>query len=418
LILSAFTLLWFIIEYWLKISHGTLNQKITKRTSNHFKAYSGFIVLIFLLYLFPPIPLHHRGRVIGVLIGIAMLDVFINFLLLTVINKMNFTREKFKNVLIAGVGKTARNVEGQMTLEKSSAYQLKGFINCSIQEECAIGEHRVLGDLNDMSEYLEANPVDEIVIALPTHFTKEIRNVLKVADYHGIRTKYILDYKEMFGDQYTITKFGEINAVNIRQLPMDGRFALICKNTFDKIFSAIVLLLLLPLFLVLAILIKRDSPGPVFYCPIRIGRGGKPFKLYKFRSMQMNDDKGVLSTTENDPRITRLGRILRKYSLDELPQFINVLIGNMSVVGPRPHRRFLDRQLQETVLKYMIRHYVKPGITGWAQVNGWRGPSVTEQQKLERTKHDLHYIENWSILLDFKIVFLTIFSKKAHNSAF
>jgi len=125
-----------------------------------------------------------------------------------------------------------------------------------------------------------------------------------------------------------------------------------------------------------------------------------------------------LSTTENDPRITKLGTRLRKYSIDELPQFFNVLIGNMSVVGPRPHRRFLDRQLQETVLKYMVRHYVKPGITGWAQVNGWRGPSVTDQQKKQRTEHDLYYVENWTFWFDVKIIFFTLFSKKTHSIAF
>ena len=185
-------------------------------------------------------------------------------------------------------------------------------------------------------------------------------------------------------------------------------------------FSALALFFLAPVFLLIALLIKIDSPGPVFYYPIRIGRGGKPFKLYKFRSMKECDipSGGTLSTQKDDPRITRVGKFLRKFSLDELPQFINVFLGTMSVVGPRPHRRFLNRQLQESVYKYMIRHYVKPGITGWAQVNGWRGPTDTEEQRKQRTMHDLWYVENWSPLLDLKIIYLTIFSRKAHKSAF
>jgi lipopolysaccharide/colanic/teichoic acid biosynthesis glycosyltransferase len=125
-----------------------------------------------------------------------------------------------------------------------------------------------------------------------------------------------------------------------------------------------------------------------------------------------------LSTKENDPRVTRLGTVLRKYSLDEFPQFINVLLGDMSVVGPRPHRRFLDQQLQECVYRYMVRHYVKPGITGWAQVNGWRGPTDTEEQKSQRTLHDLWYLENWSLWLDVKIIYMTLFNRKTHMRAF
>jgi len=206
----------------------------------------------------------------------------------------------------------------------------------------------------------------------------------------------------------------------VRQLPVDGKISSIAKEGFDKIFSGLMIIFLFPLFCVLAIMIKLDSPGPVFYCPMRIGRSGKPFKCYKFRTMHENDTAagGTLSTTKNDPRITRLGRFLLKYSLDELPQFINVFLGNMSVVGPRPHRRFLNIQLQESEYKYMVRHYVKPGITGWAQVNGWRGPTDTQEQKRQRTLHDLWYIENWTMWLDLKILFLTIFSKKVHSGAF
>jgi putative colanic acid biosynthesis UDP-glucose lipid carrier transferase len=136
--------------------------------------------------------------------------------------------------------------------------------------------------------------------------------------------------------------------------------------------------------------------------------------------MHDNDScgNGMLSTKENDPRLTKLGRVLRKYNLDELPQFLNVFLGQMSVVGPRPHRRFLDQELQQCVYRYMIRHYVKPGITGWAQVNGWRGPTDTEEQKKQRTSYDLWYLEHWSLWLDIKIILLTLFSKKAYKTAF
>jgi putative colanic acid biosynthesis UDP-glucose lipid carrier transferase len=274
--------------------------------------------------------------------------------------------------------------------------------------------------LNSINDFLLTNSVDEIVIALPGKPIQKIQEILSTADYHGIRVKYIPDYDDIFGSDYKVTRFGQIDALSIHRSPMDSVYASFIKNCFDRVFATVALLLLSIVLVLLMVLIKIDSRGPVFYCPIRIGKGGRPFKLYKLRSMKQNDESsgGKLSTSENDPRITRLGGILRKYSLDELPQFINVLQGYMSVVGPRPHRRYLDQHLQGCVTRYMIRHYVKPGITGWAQVNGWRGPTDTEEQKIQRTIHDLWYVQHWSIWLDIKIIILTILSKKASSGAF
>jgi putative colanic acid biosynthesis UDP-glucose lipid carrier transferase len=323
-------------------------------------------------------------------------------------------------VIVAGTGNKAKRIEDQVLTSHHYRYQLKGFINCDNQEDCLVEDKKVLSDLDNIDQYLQANPVDEIVIALPDNQINKIQKILSVADYHGIRVKYVLDYHELFGDRYKITRFGQVDAINIRQLPIDAKMAGFFKNIFDKIFAVVTLVFLLPLFLVIAILIKMETPGPVFYCAVRIGKGGKPFRLYKFRSMKENDNSadGVCSTRLNDPRITAVGRILRKYSLDELPQFINVLLGHMSVVGPRPHRRYLNREFQANVYHYMLRQYVKPGVTGWAQVNGWRGPTDTEEQKRQRTLHDLWYIENWSFWLDIKIIFLTVCSPKVYKAAF
>jgi lipopolysaccharide/colanic/teichoic acid biosynthesis glycosyltransferase len=164
--------------------------------------------------------------------------------------------------------------------------------------------------------------------------------------------------------------------------------------------------------------VKASSRGPVFYVPARIGLGGKEFGCLKFRSMVVDDSKdhNLKSTVVGDSRITKTGIFLRKYSLDELPQFINVLLGEMSVVGPRPHRAFLNEDMQKKVEGYMLRHYIKPGITGWAQVNGWRGPTETLEQKEQRTNHDLWYIDNWSFWLDIRIVLLTLIGKSGHNA--
>jgi Undecaprenyl-phosphate glucose phosphotransferase len=409
-----------LIEFFGKPNGPKMSSEIRQSFSNHIIAYMVSITLLVVLYFTIPIEWHHRGRFLALLTIFFMLDITVNYFLGGLIKRAGTNIEHSRNILVAGTGLMAKNIERQMFHRPISNDKVVGFINCNSHEVCEVGKEKVLGDMSDIHQYLLSNSIDEIVIAIPGNYTTEIQDVVAMADYHGVRVKYILDYQEVFGRHYKITRYGQMNAINIRQFPLDNYGSIILKNCFDKVFAVFALLLLAPVFIIVAILVKLDSPGPVFYAPIRIGKGGKPFKLYKFRSMRENDaaSGGILSTQKNDPRITTLGRILRKYSIDELPQFLNVLLGTMSVVGPRPHRRFLNRQLQECVYKYMIRHYVKPGITGWAQVNGWRGPTDTDEQRKQRTLHDLWYIENWSFMLDIKIVYKTIFSSKVHKSAY
>jgi Undecaprenyl-phosphate glucose phosphotransferase len=415
--LSVIIILWCLVEYLGKHRYASLTPKWQKRFSSHLKVYVSLIILEFIVFFCFPAPEILWKQVITLTFSVFALDFFINFLLIDRINREALSP---KHVLVAGTGNKAKIIEDQVLTSHNPGYLLKGFISCNNHDTCMIESKKVLGNLDSINMFLQTNPVDEIVIALPDDEKIEIQRVLSVADYHGIRVKYVLDYHELFGSHYKITRFGQVDAVNIREMPCDGKYAIFFKNCFDKVFAFVALLFLLPVFLVIALLIKLESPGPVFYCPVRIGKGGKPFKLFKFRSMLQNDDtvSGTQSTRENDPRITRIGKILRKYSIDELPQFINVLFGSMSVVGPRPHRKYLNRQLQQNVYHYMLRHYVKPGITGWAQINGWRGPTDTEEQRRQRTLHDLWYIENWTFLLDMKIIVLTIFSSKVRKSAF
>ncbi|MCL4128108.1 UNVERIFIED_CONTAM: hypothetical protein GTU68_026506 [Idotea baltica] len=208
--------------------------------------------------------------------------------------------------------------------------------------------------------------------------------------------------------------------IELRKIPLDYFHNFITKKAFDILFSLFVLIALSPVLLAIAAAIKLTSKGPVFYKPVRKGEGGYDFTCYKFRSMITDYDPKLknVSTMKDDPRVTSIGRFMRKYNIDEMPQFLNVLKGDMSVIGPRPHRVSLNKDMQGSVDRYMVRHYVKPGITGWAQVNGWRGPTETDEQKEERSKHDLWYIRNWSFLLDLKIVWLTVFSKKSRMNAF
>ena len=430
ILLSVFLLLLLLVKNWKKPYQLKVKPVFSLRNYHAFKFLLIILVLGYALYPLVPFPALGDNLGIAFIIGIPFVGIAISFIIVSFISKINTpeenntqpkpkSKENIHYTLIAGTGNVAVNVEKHFYDYHDSSAEIKGFISCK-KEECKVRKEKVVGKLKDIQTYLKENPVDEIVIALPVKPSKKVRNIIEAADYHGIRVKYIPDYQGLFGKNYKMTRYGEIDVVNVRHIPLDETFSFVVKNSFDKIFATAALLLLSPLFLAIAILIKLESPGPVFYAPYRIGKAGRPFKVYKFRSMHANDAAtgGMLSTQKDDPRITRLGRILRKYSLDELPQFLNVLLGDMSVVGPRPHRSFLNQQFQESVDKYMVRHYFKPGITGWAQVNGWRGPTDTKEQKDQRTRHDLWYVENWSLWLDIKIIFLTIFSRKVHTSAY
>jgi Undecaprenyl-phosphate glucose phosphotransferase len=409
--------LWILLGYWRNTNDGSIS-KVNLRLFHYIKAYFILLGLVILFFIIYPSPETSKNVVIAFVISLPVIGIPVNFLVSN-ISQLKISKSDPKYTLVAGVGNMAVSVEKNLQDKYNSSRLIKGFVKCK-NEDCVVEQEKVVGDISNIHDYLKDNLVDEIVIAIPVKPSKKVKNILAAADYYGVRVKYIPDYQGLFGDKYKITRYGRIEAVNVRQLPLDNAFASFVKNSFDKLFSFMALTMLLPFFLLIALLIKMESPGPVFYCPIRIGKSGRPFKVYKFRSMRQNDSQvgGTLSTAVNDQRITRLGKVLRKYSLDELPQFINVLLGDMSVVGPRPHRSVLNKQFQESEERYMLRHYFKPGITGWAQVNGWRGPTETKEQKSQRTSHDLWYVENWSLMLDFKIVYLTIFSRKTHKSAF
>lgn len=322
------------------------------------------------------------------------------------------------NLLILGAGKSGKDLLSFTEQNRHLGYKIVGFLDDHYPGNNGIN---LLGGLNDLSQVLDSREVDEIVIALPPENHSEIRQAIKTADYRGVRVNLIPEYTQVVeGSRVKSYTLGQLPVLQLKGTALDQFHNFILKKGFDLLFATAVLIMLSPILLTIALLIKLSSKGPVFYKPIRKGQAGEDFVCYKFRTMYVDQapNAGQKSTSKDDPRITRIGKFLRKYSLDEMPQFINVLKGDMSVVGPRPHRINLNHEFQRMVEKYMIRHYVKPGITGWAQVNGWRGPTETMEQKLGRVKHDLWYIENWNFWLDIKIIWLTVFGSKVHNNAF
>ncbi|WP_215223615.1 undecaprenyl-phosphate glucose phosphotransferase [Echinicola shivajiensis] len=419
LLFFALTSLWFIIVIWRKLYLYEYKGDFSSRIFNYIKASAILVVLFGLIYLVFTFPPTFRKVVIYFSVGFPLIGITTNFIILSIINRINQNGNGQKKVLVTGIGEVLNKVNSHYKVNSHLGYEVQGLIKYKSDSLYTNdGTEEYVSDVAHMGEYMEANPVDEIIVALPVKCSKEIKEILKTADYHGTRVRFVPDYGNILGKEYKVIRHGGIDMVNVRQMPLDNKWSFLFKECFDWVFSSVVLILLLPVFVVIALLIKLDSPGPVFYCPIRIGQRGKPFRVFKFRTMKTNDHTGKSSTKFNDPRITNLGRILRKYSIDELPQFANVFMGHMSVVGPRPHRSFLNQDFQKKVDKAMVRHYFKPGITGWAQVNGWRGPTETFEQKEQRIKHDLWYLENWSVRLDLKIIYLTIFGKNTHKNSF
>ena len=325
----------------------------------------------------------------------------------------------YSNTLLIGSALESSKLIGFTKGMARYGYLLVGYLEDREERSPNVLDMNVFGNINDFSKVLSQHSIDEVFIAVSELEEKKIKELIKIADNFGVRVKLIPENPKLMAKRFKADTIGDFAVYKLRQSPLDGFNTTMVKSLFDFCFALLILIVLSPLYLLIGLLIVLDSKGPVLYMPYRKGESGKTFKCYKFRTMLVCDtpSNGTKSTAKNDPRITRVGKFLRKADLDELPQFFNVLKGEMSVIGPRPHRINLQNDFRKSVNDYMVRSYVRPGITGWAQVNGWRGPTITIEQKNERIKHDLWYIENWSFWLDIKIIFRTVFGRH-HKKAF
>ncbi|MBU3028352.1 exopolysaccharide biosynthesis polyprenyl glycosylphosphotransferase [Zobellia galactanivorans] len=266
-----------------------------------------------------------------------------------------------------------------------------------------------LGPVIDCFLYILENDIDEIYCVASKFNNKELRNLIDFADNNLIRIKIIPDNKEVYSRGMSIELYDTIPVLNLRKVPLDTEFARISKRSFDILFSSLVILTVLSwLVPIMYVLIKLESPGDLYFKQKRHGLKRKTFWCYKFRSMRPSKDADSKMATKGDMRVTRIGKFIRKTSIDELPQFFNVFLGDMSVVGPRPHMELHTWDYEVSVDKYLVRHFVKPGITGLAQVKGYRGEIAEKKDILNRTKLDIFYVEKWSLLLDLQIIVQTV----------
>ena len=312
-------------------------------------------------------------------------------------------------VIIIGGGRIGSDLYSFFKQNPERGYRLVGFFDDG--PDVVMDRQLYLGGTDDCISYVLNNKVDEIFCTLPNSEAQTIEKLMLDADKNLIRFKFIPEYYDYAKKPTFIQSFGHIPVISVRPEPLENMLNRSIKRLFDVLFSLFIILFVFSwLFPILAILIKLESKGPIFFVQERSGRDNKPFKCYKFRSMRVNNDSDKKQATRGDSRITKTGAFIRKTSIDELPQFFNVLLGNMSVVGPRPHMISHTQQYSQLIDTFMVRHFLKPGITGWAQIQGLRGETQTTQAMLERVEADVWYLENWSFLLDMKIIFLTVWN--------
>jgi len=307
-------------------------------------------------------------------------------------------------VLIVGTGEVGRMILQKIVQSPGLGYRVVGLIDANSGPKSVLG-FPVLGRIEDIPTAIEQHKVDEVIIALPEASHQEIVGIIALCEREKVGIRVFPDVFQIMASEVSIGDLGGLPLLTVRDIALRG-WRLTLKRAMDVVVSAAALILLSPLMMLTALIIKLESPGPVFYIQERMGLDAQPFPMIKFRSMRTDAEaEGPGWTRPDDPRRTRFGALIRRFSLDELPQLINVLVGDMSLVGPRPERPVYVEQFRQSIPRYMDRHREKAGITGWAQINGLRGDTSIA----ERTKYDLWYIENWSLLLDIKILLRTLF---------
>jgi undecaprenyl-phosphate galactose phosphotransferase/putative colanic acid biosynthesis UDP-glucose lipid carrier transferase len=384
----------------------------------NFKAFLFFILISSTLIFF--ITAHKFSRIyMGIFYVVFLFEILTWRLLFWKWYKIQRRQgHDLKKIVLVGFNKNLKSILDKIYLNANFGYKIEGlFTNSEID---ANYNKYYKGSLDDFFLFIKTHKVNEIIISLPHDKGQLINEILNYADNNLIYVKLIPEFSEYLSHVFSIDYIENIPVMRYRMEPLHSYSNRFIKRFFDLTLSLMAILFIMSwLYPILAIIIKISSKGPVLFVQERTGKGGKPFMCYKFRSMKVNGDSDKLQASKNDPRITKVGAFLRKTSLDELPQLFNVLLNDMSLVGPRPHMTAHTEEYREDINNFMVRHFAKPGVTGWAQVNGFRGETKTIQDMKNRVNADIWYIENWNFMLDIKIIFLTIWIvlfKKEENA--
>ena len=345
-----------------------------------------------------------------------MMEVTFRFATTTILRKIRKKGLNQKHILLIGYSRAAESYIDRLLAHPEWGFSIHGILDNHKPFGHAYRNVPVIGRIDELEKMLPENDYDEIAITLGINHYDSLEQIVAITEKSGVHTKFIPDYNNIIPTRPYTEDLDGLPVIHVRKVPLSNSFNRFLKRTFD-IFGSLLLIILfsIPMAIVAAI-IKATSPGPLIFKQERVGLHNRPFKMFKFRSMEVQDDSKEKQawTVQNDPRVTPIGKFIRKTSLDELPQFFNVLKGDMSLVGPRPERPFFVEKFKEEIPRYMIKHQVRPGITGWAQVNGYRGDTSIRM----RIDCDLYYIENWTFGLNNKILFLTIFKGFVNKNAY
>ncbi|MDO4960302.1 MAG: undecaprenyl-phosphate glucose phosphotransferase [Eubacteriales bacterium] len=416
-----FRALYVIIPLYL-ILYGVFRLYTPKRIQSRRREFAnickanitGLMVITFVLYAgrnlqnAGPYLRNFSTRMIVAFFGLNIIieTIFRNILRMT-LYKARSKGFNQKHLLLIGYSEAALGFIKRNKENPEWGYKIHGILSDSLEKGSTQAGVEVLGDLSDLRNILEQNDFDEIIVTLPLEKYMYLEPVVNICEKSGVHTMFIPDYHNIIPTTPYTEDLEGLPVVHIRHVPLTNPLNAALKRLIDIIGALFAIVIFSPIMLVTVILIKLTSKGPVIFHQERVGLHNKPFKMYKFRSMyvQTPEEEAARWTVKGDPRVTPVGRFIRRFNIDEMPQFVNVLKGDMSLVGPRPERPQFVEKFKEEIPRYMIKHQVRPGITGWAQVNGLRGDTSIRR----RIEFDLYYIENWTLGLDIKILFQTLF---------
>lgn len=407
-----------LIGYVIGLYQPKRKKRLSFELSKVFQIHIfSMFMLLSLLFLFRIIDLSRSLLVIFLVLSIVYIWLF---RIITKLALRNLRRKGYNKqfILILGAGALGQKYCNNIFNHPEYGFEVIGFLDDYSTKSVNIkgNTYKIIGDIDQLEETLNDRLVDEVIIALPIDAHSKYSHLISICERVGVRASIIPDFYKILPATPHFDTLGDIPLISVRDIPLDEMQNQLLKRLFDILFSLFAIILTSPVILLISIGIKLSSSGPIIFKQERVGMNRRTFQMYKFRSMKQSSETISNSTwtTENDPRRTKFGTFLRKTSLDELPQFFNVLKGDMSVVGPRPERPFFVDQFKEDIPKYMIKHHVRPGITGWAQVSGLRGDTSIE----DRIVHDIFYIENWTLLFDIKIIIKTIVNGFVNKNAY
>lgn len=444
----------YLLAWWLKFE-GPLSKGASKTLS--FEQYMsllvfivpGFLILYYAFSLYTPKRVQGRRLELANIMKANALGVMLVIVaLFVVVKEINFSREMLgifgvinvvaetavrnmiryllrdmrkrglnqKHLILVGYSRAAEEFIDRVIANPQWGYTIRGVLDDNVEAGTTYRGIKVIGRIANLMVILPENRLDEIAITLGLNEYYRLEEIVALCEKSGVHTKFIPDYNNIIPTKpYTEDILG-LPVINIRHVPLTNTFNATVKRLMDIGGSIAAIIIASPVMLLACLFIKLTSPGPLIYKQERVGLHNKTFRMYKFRSMEVQPEKEEKKawTTKNDPRVTGVGKFMRRTSIDELPQLFNIFKGDMSLVGPRPERPFFVEKFREEIPRYMVKHQVRPGLTGWAQVSGYRGDTSIRK----RIEYDLYYIENWTIGFDIKILFLTIFKGFVNKNAY